>query len=1106
MLGTAYGTKNLDEFVAEAMSNPQFQADLAGLNPNGSDVNALQRFFNSVGNFIRRLIGRDAKDIDSALTRADMLINEILAPAPEYRDANSLAMMSDAQGVKQIMNAVGKVQKVVSSPFSKRQRGAFGRGWANLLDSSKAKGRRGLLSLVDLQGLADVAGHYNEKVGLIAVELNTTIKEMRGMMDNRANVVSKEIAKVDKWLKKAGVEGKKHLDDLIYSSEYGATIYQVDPTKKRSEYEGKTDENGNDLAQVWDAQRSDWNALGAEGQTAYRTMRDMYKNLYNDLKKVINERIDATAEDKAQADRQKKELFAKLFDSKALDVYFPLIREGKYKLDYTYEAGKAPKGEDLHGFLMFKDKAERDRLAKEFRKNPDIKEVKVYDGDFTVDKMGSGAPSSAFMNDVLKVVGASGVDPVVQDQLLRMFIATLPESSFAKSFQKRQGIAGYDTDSVYAMKTKGFDLARQIERMRYTGKIKDLENQLADKDIAPREGQESQLNEVRRELVMRTEFARLGSNNPLEFLARNANQLAFVYTIGFNAASAMVQLAQVPMFVYPMLGAKYGYDNTQAEIMRASNIVMGAGMRGGEGFGDRVAVASGIDQYYEINNDATEIELKKDLNVPDKIRKDLELLKPLVLKAYRQGDLSRSFLLDTLGTREGGRAYKIDGIGSAVKAGSDFTVSASAYMFNQAERLNRQTTLVAAYQLELNRLNKEQPNLPKDVRENMAADTAIYNTQELNTGATLETAPRISQKGLGRVAMMYKTYGLRMYYTMLKTARELLKDYRKARIDSGVLKSLADASTGVAAKQLIGIHGSAIFFSGIHGIPLYGAVQFMFDNNIFGFRNLIRELVDLFEEEETVYPEQGDDFNTIVRDYLGEGWYKGAVNAALAEAGLGADISSRIRLTGLLIQQNRFNPEPSIEEVFGFYLGGPSLSVIKRGQRGVNDLFEGNIERGIESLLPAGVSNMLKAAGRYNREGILNRKGNPIYEDITNGELFTQFFGFAPSEYIRIQEQSQNLKNIDKKTNKKRSKLMENYYLAVSNYDFDEQNKLLKEILGFNRANPSFAIDKDTLFRSVKQRYKSAGKMYNGVALSPNMLNAIAANRVGLEETFIAPE
>ena len=83
---------------------------------------------------------------------------------------------------------------------------------------------------------------------------------------------------------------------------------------------------------------------------------------------------------------------------------------------------------------------------------------------------------------------------------------------------------------------------------------------------------------------------------------------------------------------------------------------------------------------------------------------------------------------------------------------------------------------------------------------------------------------------------------------------------------------------------------------------------------------------------------------------------------------------------------------------------------------------------------------------------------------------------------------------------------MENYYLAVSNYDFDEQNKLLKEILGFNRANPSFAIDKDTLFRSVKQRYKSAGKMYNGVALSPNMLNAIEANRVGLEKTFIAPE
>jgi hypothetical protein len=1125
MLGTAYGTKNLDEFVAEAMSNPQFQADLAGLNPNGSDVNALQRFFNSVGNFIRRLIGRDAKDIDSALTRADMLINEILAPAPEYRDANSLAMKSDPEGVKQVMNDVGEVQKAVGKPITKRERTSLARSTFDYLNrnikdagsAANATRRKALLALLDLQALGDVAGLYNDKVGLLASEILTTIKEMRGMMDNRANVVSREIAKVEKLLKggrslkdrvKLGATPKqKHLDELIYNPEYGATIYQVDPTKERSEYEGETDENGNDLAEVWDAQRTDWEALGKDGQDAYVTMRDMYKNLYNELKTVISERIDSTAGGNTTlANKQKQEIFAKLFDTKALDVYFPLMREGNYKLSYTFKAGKAPKGEDIHGFLMFNSKAERDAIAKELKANSDIDNVDVFDGNFKVLK-GQNAPSSTFMKEILQVVDASGADPVVQDQLVRMFVATLPESSFAKSLQRRTGVAGYDSNSVKAMKTKGFDLARQIERMRYLGRIQDLEGQLADKDIKAREGQESQLNEVREELIMRTEFAKFGSDSKFEGIARTVNQIAFVYTIGANAASAAVQLFQLPMFTYPMLGAIYGYDNTQAEMMRASRIVMGAGMKSGETIGDRIAPAAGIDLYYDISDDATSIELKKDLKVPDKVLKDLERLKPLVLKAYRQGDLSRSFVLDSIGLKEGGRARDLSSVPNALQAGLDFGTGLSAMMFNQAERLNRQTTLITAYQLELNRLNKEQPNLSKAVRENMAADTAIYNTLELNTGATLETAPRIAQQGLGRVAMMYKTYGLRMYYTMFKTANKVLEDYRQARIDSGVPKALANAATGVAARQMAGIHGSAVLFSGVHGIPLYGAVQLMFDNNLFYFRDMIRAVADLFEEEETLYPEQGDDFNTIVRNYLGEGWYKGGLNAALAEGGVGADVASRIRLTGLLIQQNRFNPDPSVEEFFGYYLGGPALSVGKRIGRGITDFQEGNFERAAEGMLPAGISNMLKATQRYSREGgIKTRRGDPIYDDMTSGELAVQFFGFAPAEYIRIQEENQNLKNIDRKTSKKRSELMKDYYLGMRMGTWDDMDEALLEILKFNKANPSFNIDYDSLQRSVLQHLKSSGKMYNGVQLSPRMMDAIEANRYGLEETFIAPE
>ena len=88
--------------------------------------------------------------------------------------------------------------------------------------------------------------------------------------------------------------------------------------------------------------------------------------------------------------------------------------------------------------------------------------------------------------------------------------------------------------------------------------------------------------------------------------------------------------------------------------------------------------------------------------------------------------------------------------------------------------------MLAAYKLELARLNdprkllkQNKPCLRLKKRE-LAAQNALYEAQQLNGGSVLETAPRFAQKGIGRVALMYKTYGIQMYYTMLKSAKTML--------------------------------------------------------------------------------------------------------------------------------------------------------------------------------------------------------------------------------------------------------------------------------------------------------------------------------------------
>ncbi len=61
-------------------------------------------------------------------------------------------------------------------------------------------------------------------------------------------------------------------------------------------------------------------------------------------------------------------------------------------------------------------------------------------------------------------------------------------------------------------------------------------------------------------------------------------------------------------------------------------------------------------------------------------------------------------------------------------------------------------------------------NISTKEEKQQAAETALYKTQQTNGGAVTETGARHAQNDLGRVALMYKNYGIQMYYTMFKSS------------------------------------------------------------------------------------------------------------------------------------------------------------------------------------------------------------------------------------------------------------------------------------------------------------------------------------------------
>ena len=268
-----------------------------------------------------------------------------------------------------------------------------------------------------------------------------------------------------------------------------------------------------------------------------------------------------------------------------------------------------------------------------------------------------------------------------------------------------------------------------------------------------------------------------------------------------------------------------------------------------------------------------------------------------------------------------------------------------------------------------------------------------------------------------------------------------------------------------AFKQVVGIHGSALFFAGVHGLPLYGLFTAMAD-------------MMLDDDEE--------DADTIVRKAITEGWYKGAVNAIT-----GLDIANRVKLTDLIIQSNKFNTNPTAEEFMYDTLLGPAGSVAKRFGRGINDMLDGEVERGFESLMPSGITNAYKVTlGRYQREGgIYTRRGDPIYDDMSGYEMAAQGLGFAPVGYTLNQEKNQMAKGIERSITDRKSKLLKKYYLSLR---FGESpDDILQEIIKFNKKHPSIAISMSSVRRSIKMHMKTSALMHNGVTINPKLRQAI---------------
>tara|TARA_R110000787_G_scaffold225292_1_gene333277 strand:- start:752 stop:2689 length:1938 start_codon:yes stop_codon:yes gene_type:complete len=638
--------------------------------------------------------------------------------------------------------------------------------------------------------------------------------------------------------------------------------------------------------------------------------------------------------------------------------------------------------------------------------------------------------------------------------------------------QKRKGYAGFDEDAFGAFNDKAFNLARQVQRLKHSAKIQDVETELREQwgRVTDKDGVDKAKSLlIVEELLKRAEFARNPPRDMRNRLAAQANRIAFLGTIGFNLSSAVVNLSQIPLIFAPMLNGRYRADlGTEAvpKAMWDAMSLLGSTYTGKVGWTRKVSrvdekeanidvmSAPSIDNYFEVDKNG-EFALRKDMNLSAAKVKQLERLKPLIKEYVARGFSGRSITFETLDLDSSGKKRNL----------WETTNAWSATAFQMAEQTNRQVAAMMAFDLELQRMEKAGVDVSTDTAINEAVEEALYLTGELNGGATLNTTSRISQTGGGRVAMMYKGFGISMYYLLFKTGDRAIDSLRKGN------KYSAEESRA-AKEQFFGTLLSSALLAGVQGMPIIGGVLMA---------------ANLFLDDDE------DDAETLLRKQIGELAYKGPVNAIT-----GTDVASRIGLSNLIYRDNPYNANASDADRLMEIIGGPAWSILSQFKRGLTDVVssQGNVERGVESMLPAAFRNIYKGmpiVGRYARdEGILTRRGDPIVSDISTGGLLAQVVGFPPSEYTLAQEKSRAGKRIERSTLTRKTLLLRKYYISYR-MGYDTGNELAA-IIAFNKRHPDVAISADTIKRSMKQHMRTSATMMNGVTISKSMRSVIQAH------------
>ena len=1150
-LGTAYGAQDVDEFVSEALGNPEFRAELGRISRDTKGGNALQQFVNIINNMIRALRGLPSRAINSVQSEVDALMDELIAPAPEFRNADDMFLASTPQQQQNILTrsmaaAAGKVTNTDVQEVG------------DYLNSASRTARRAALQVLPLDSIARLVEREFPALAAAIRELFSIINQKRGSRNEYLEKIrgtAREIKAAFKNDREArelfgqlatestrlGYDPTRDLDTYIkyYYTYFDPTTNQkkssigytteaernaalkkdqAKPELKDVRFLRRDPEEESDARDKYNYVKDMYNKLSGPQQQAYVTLRDAYSEVFEDLKTTLLARLESIEADPALKKDFRNKLLYEVLYRQEISPYFPLSRKGNLWLTYQ---GIDPFSRGANGELQvgtfketFTTDVDRNRRIRELRADPVFRqelaqvapEANIDSDDFfatrdisekeTFERMGETAFGMALLAEV-KGAGAEAISKVRRDVLdaggseveadaaanatsqgrtqlekivLEAVIRAAPERSLLRTFQPREGTLGYETDAITTFEERMPIFTNQVNTLRYALPLEQVGNKINQAAIGASGSADRQqyASDIADHVQGYINFAQ---NPNISNWSKIGKSLTFLWTLGFNVASAIINLFILPTVVFAYLGGKYGYTKTMRYMIRNIGRYFNTGTSrdikrfGGDPLESFAYQGPGLGN---VNYSAGD--------VPQGLE-DYPILQQVLIQEGYDNQTTIGDMLDT---------------DTPVSTGIN---NVMGYVFNQTERLNRHVTAMTYYDLEMENQGGA-ANLTDDQKRDIAR-TAILEAEYTNSGASIDTAPRISQNDIGSLAFMYKRFGVSMMFFQMRTFRDAMSHVfgktQTTRADGTPLSQEEQEAIALekrnALRQGAMLFASSALLAGAQGVPLIGTLRFIWNQTK--------------DDDE-------EDFDSALKGWVGGEpiFYEGVLNAVT-----GADIAPRIAMNSLLYRTMPNQAEQSLMEDVAEQLGGPALSLLTRmfGENGTLELWKEGAEqndpalfyRGLERAAPAAGGNIMRFSRYVSEGGAQNLRGDYILKDVTTGGLIGQLFGFAPASYTRQLEQNARDKAIDIAVSRERTNLLgrNNTRMRLGIPD----NSLDADIDDFNMRHPEYPITTESKDRSyaASTRMDITMDLFDGVSIStPRQLQVLMERMYDAGDSF----